>query len=136
MPRKRRSMKILRSPDGGEGPLVTGLRSAGSLVEKCPQELQQFVIWLLGKARHYAEYFTSSYRFTSFVVYAYGRPRFEVCARLASEVDNAAIDLGINVPDDARLTGMPNIGHAGFAVQFASMRRAKKFVRNMQDRQD
>jgi hypothetical protein len=61
-------------------------------------ELQQFVLWFLDRARRYTPYFTGEYEYTSFVVYAYGRPRFALWARLAREVEEAAMNLGIPIP--------------------------------------
>jgi hypothetical protein len=107
-----------------------------ALVDQRRQQLQEFVLWLLGEARYFAEYFSPSYEYTSYVVYAYGRPRFEACARLALEVENAALALGFNVPDDVRLPDMPTIDDHGWAVEFASSRQAKAFVRRMRKQQD
>jgi hypothetical protein len=107
-----------------------------ALVDQRRQQLQEFVIWLLEKGRYYAKYFSSSYEYTSFTVYAYGRPRFETCARLALEVENAAIALGFNVPDDVKLPEMPTIDDHGWAVEFASSSQAKAFVRKMREQQD
>ena len=73
------------------------------------QELEKFVSWFLGEALYYARYFTGSYRFDSFVVYAYGRPRFALWARLAKEVQNAATSLGIAFPEEVRLPAMPRL---------------------------
>jgi hypothetical protein len=95
-------------------------RVFAALVDQRRRELQEFVLWLLKEARRFAEYFSPSYRYTSFVVYAYGRPRFETCARLALEVENAAIELGFDIPDDVRLPEMPTIDDHGWAVEFAS----------------
>jgi hypothetical protein len=60
------------------------------LVENRQKELAEFVSWFLGEARPYARYFTGSYKFDSFVVYAYGRPRFAAWAQLGKEVEDAA----------------------------------------------
>ena len=107
-----------------------------ALMDQRREELQEFVIWLLKKARHYAECFTSSYQGWSYVTYTYGRPRFRFCARLALEVEKSAIDLGINVPDDARLPEMPDLDRGGFSALFTSKRQALRFVRAMKEQQD
>ena len=72
-------------------------------------ELQQFVLWFLDRAWKYTGYFTGEYEYTSFVVYAYGRPRFALWARLAREVEEAAMNLGIPIPESVRLPPMPHL---------------------------
>jgi hypothetical protein len=78
------------------------------LIEDRRQELQKFVSWFL-RALYYTRYFTGSYRFDSFVVYAYGRPRFALWARLAQEVQDAATSLGVSFPVEVRLPAMPRL---------------------------
>ena len=73
------------------------------------QELQEFVSWFLGKARPYTSYFTGGYKFTSFITYAYGRPRYAAWAKLAKEVQDAATSLGISIPESLRLPAMPDL---------------------------
>lgn len=80
-----------------------------ALVGTRHEELQEFVPWFLGKAYPYTKYFTGSYKFTSFVVYTYGRPRFAAWARLANEVQDAATRVGIAVPSDVQLPAMPHL---------------------------
>jgi hypothetical protein len=70
---------------------------------------QGFVSWFLGKARPYAKYFTERYKFDSFVVYAYGRPRFAAWARLGKEVQDAAASLAIAIPAGVLLPVMPDL---------------------------
>ena len=65
------------------------------LIDTCREDLERFAIWLLGKARPFAQYLTSDDPFSSFVVYAFGRPRYRVRVRLALELEKAALDLGL-----------------------------------------
>jgi hypothetical protein len=71
--------------------------------------LTEFVSWFLDKAHAYVKYFTGDYKFSSFVVYTYGRPRFAEWARLAKEVQDEATNLGIAVPAGVRLPAMPHL---------------------------
>jgi len=64
---------------------------------------------VFGEARRYTQYFTGNYKYDSFVVYAYGRPRFAAWARLAQEVQDAATSLGIWFPEGVRLPAMPRL---------------------------
>ena len=80
-----------------------------SLVGTHHKDLQEFVSWFLGEARQYTEYFTGSYKFTSFIAVMYGRPRFAAWARLAKEVQDAATSLGIAVPEAVLLPAMPDL---------------------------
>jgi len=73
------------------------------------KELHEFVSWFLGKAHPYTGYFTGGYRFTSFNMYAFGRPRYAAWARLAQEVQDAATSLGIPFPESLRLPAMPDL---------------------------
>jgi hypothetical protein len=66
------------------------------------------VSWFLGEARQYARYVTRNYRFDSFVVYAYGRPRF-AWAQLAKEVQDAARSLGISFSEKLWLPVLPRL---------------------------
>ena len=80
-----------------------------SLAENHHDQLREFVCWFLGNARRYTEYFTGSYRFTSFNVYAFGRPRFAAWVRLAQEVKDAAASLGMTIPEGLQLPVMPEL---------------------------
>jgi hypothetical protein len=71
--------------------------------------LAEFVSWFLGKARPYTGYFTGGYKFGSFNMYAFGRPRYAAWARLAQEVQDAAASLGIPFPESLRLPEMPDL---------------------------
>jgi hypothetical protein len=77
--------------------------------------LREFIVWVLRKGRHYAEYFDGTYRWSSFNMYTSGCPRFQLCAKLAREIENGAIAIGIDVPDAVRLPAMPHIGMGGGA---------------------
>jgi hypothetical protein len=90
------------------------------LIENRRPELEQFVAWFLGKALYYTRYFTGGYRFDSFVVYAYGRPRFALWARLGKEVQDAALSLGIPIPEEVRLPAMPSLDKPTRAFSFTS----------------
>ena len=79
------------------------------LLERRGDDLRRFVAWLLAKARFSAEHFEAGYKFGSFVVYTFGRPRHAVRARLAREVERAALDLNIPVPDSVKLPAMPDL---------------------------
>jgi hypothetical protein len=84
------------------------------------------VSWFLGKAREYTEYFTGNYKFSSFNVYAYGRPRFATWARLAQEVQDAATSLGISFPESVRLPAMPTLEAPTNAVLLMSPARISR----------
>jgi hypothetical protein len=95
--------------------------------------LKEFVSWLLDKARPYAEYFTGGYKFTSFVVYTYGRPRFAAWAKLAKEVEDAATNLGIAILEGVRLPAMPHLeeptrSFSTTSPVLMSPRRVKRFA--------
>ena len=98
------------------------------------QELEKFVSWFLGEALYYARYFTGSYKFDSFVVYAYGRPRFALWARLAKEVQNAATSLGIAFPEEVRLPAMPRLEEPTRAFSIVSpVRISRRRLKQIQD---
>jgi len=73
------------------------------------EALEEFVSWFLGKVRPYTGYFTGGYKFGSFNMYAFGRPRYAAWARLAQEVQDAATSLGIPFPESLRLPAMPDL---------------------------
>jgi hypothetical protein len=79
------------------------------LAENHHDQLRDFVCWFLDKARPYTEYFSGNYRFTSFNMYAFGRPRFAAWIRLAQEVQDAAVNLQMTIPEATRavLIGSP-----------------------------
>jgi hypothetical protein len=79
------------------------------LAQNHHDQMREFVCWFLEKARRYTEYFTGSCPFTSFNVYAFGRPRFAAWARLAQEVQDASVKLGIAIPEVLRLPAMPEL---------------------------
>jgi hypothetical protein len=72
-------------------------------------QLREFACWFLEEARRYTEYFSGSYRYSSFNVYAFGRPRFAAWVRLAQEVQDAAAKLGMIIPEGLRLPAMPEL---------------------------
>jgi hypothetical protein len=76
------------------------------LPENHHDQLREFVCWFLDKARRYTDYFTGNYRYSSSIVYNFGRPRFAAWVRLAQEVQAAAVSLGISIPEDVRLPPM------------------------------
>jgi hypothetical protein len=76
------------------------------LAENHHDQLRKFVCWFLGKAHHYTQYFSGNYRYSSSIVYNFGRPRFAAWVRLAEEVQTAAVSLGISFPGDLRLPAM------------------------------
>jgi hypothetical protein len=105
------------------------------LIEHRRQELQKFVASFLGEALYYARYFTGSYRFDSFVVYAYGRPRFALWARLAKEVQDAATGLGIPFSEEVRLA-MPRLNEPTRAFSMVSpVRMTRRRLKLLQGRQ-
>jgi hypothetical protein len=73
------------------------------------KELEEFVSWFLAKARPYTGYFTGGYKFGSFNMYVFGRPRYAAWSRLAQEVQGAATSLGIPFPESVRLPTMPDL---------------------------
>jgi hypothetical protein len=79
------------------------------LVATQQKALEEFVPWFLGKARPHTAYFTGGYKFGSFNTYAFGRPRYAAWARLAQEVQDAAVSLGIPFPESLRLPEMPDL---------------------------
>jgi hypothetical protein len=79
------------------------------LVATHHKELEEFVSWFLEKARPNTKYFTGSYKFTSFNIYAFGRPRYAAWSRLAQEVQGAATSLGIPFPESLGLPAMPDL---------------------------
>jgi hypothetical protein len=98
--------------------------------------LEEFVSWFLHKARPYAEYFTGTYKFSSFVVYTYGRPRFAAWAKLAKEVEDAATNLGIAIPAGVRLPAMPHLeeptrSFSTTSPLLMSPRRVKRFAEQL-----
>ena len=100
------------------------------------QELEKFVSWFLGEALYYARYFTGSYRFDSFVVYAYGRPRFALWARLAKEVQDAATSLGISFPEEVRLPAMPRLEEPTRAFSMVTpVRMTRRRLKRLQGRE-
>ena len=106
------------------------------LIENRRQELQTFVSWFLGEARQYSRYFTGRYRFDSFVVYAYGRPRFALWARLAKEVQDAATSLGISFPEEVRLPAMPNLDMPTRAFSIETpVRMTRRRLKRLQGRE-
>jgi hypothetical protein len=76
------------------------------LAENHQDQLREFVCWFLDKARHYTQYFTGNHRYSSSIVYNFGRPRFAAWVELAQEVQAAALSLGISIPEDVRLPAM------------------------------
>jgi hypothetical protein len=76
------------------------------IAESHNDELREFVCWFLDKARRYTQYFSGNYRYSSSIVYNFGRPRFAAWLRLAEEVQAAAVSLGISIPEDVRLPAM------------------------------
>jgi hypothetical protein len=80
-----------------------------AVVENHYHELQEFVLWFLGKASHHTEHFIGNYEYRSFNVYAFGRPRHAAWARLAQEVQSAAAGLGVSIPEEVRLPAMPDL---------------------------
>lgn len=91
-----------------------------SLVESRRTKLQEFVVWFLGKSLYYAQAFHTPGRFSSFNMYAFGRPRYAAWVRLALEVENAATQLNIAVPDSVKLPAMPYLGKGGAAILYLS----------------
>jgi hypothetical protein len=79
------------------------------LVATHHKALEEFASWFLGTARPYTGYFTGGYKFGSFNMYAFGRPRYAAWARLAQEVQDAAVSLGIPFPESLRLPAMPDL---------------------------
>ena len=80
-----------------------------SLVATHEKALAEFVSWFLGKARPYTQHFTGGYKFGSFNMYAFGRPRYAAWARLAQEVQDAATSLGIPFPETLQLPAMADL---------------------------
>jgi hypothetical protein len=76
------------------------------LAENRYDQLREFMCWFLEKARPYTQYFSGSYRYSSFNVYAFGRPRFAAWVRLAQEAQDAAMNLGVTIPEGLRLPAM------------------------------
>jgi hypothetical protein len=76
------------------------------LAENHHDQLREFVCWFLEKARRYTEYFSGAYRYSSSIVYNFGRPRFAAWLQLAQEIQAAAMSLGISIPEDVRLPAM------------------------------
>jgi hypothetical protein len=92
------------------------------------------VSWFLSEAGRYARYFTGSYKFDSFVVYAYGRPRFAAWAQLAKEVQDAAMGLGIPIPEKLRLPAMPSLEEPTRAFSMVSpVRISQRRLKQIQD---
>jgi hypothetical protein len=79
------------------------------LVATHHKALEEFVCWFLGKARPHTGYFTGGYKFGSFNMYAFGRPRYAAWARLAQEVQDAAASLRMIIPEELRLPAMPEL---------------------------
>jgi hypothetical protein len=87
---------------GGNG--SPNLPGAG---RESPKRVRGVCFLVSGEARPYARYFTGSYKFDSFVVYAYGRPRFAAWAQLGKEVEDAATGLGIPIAESCDFQRCP-----------------------------
>ena len=94
--------------------------------ENQPERLGEFVSWFLGAARGHAEHFSGHHEYHSFNLYVYGRPRHAEWARLAQEVQHAAIDVGIPFPESLLLPAMPTIDAPILAVSLVSPVRVTK----------
>jgi hypothetical protein len=66
-----------------------------AIAESHNDQLREFVSLFLDKARRYTEYFSGNYRYSSSIVYNFGRPRFAAWVGLAQEVQAAAVSLGL-----------------------------------------
>ena len=98
------------------------------------QELRDFVSWFLDKARPYTSYFTGGYKFGSFNMYAFGRPRYAAWARLAQEVQDAATSLGIPFPESLRLPAMPDLEKPTQAISMVCpVRLSRRHLKQIQD---
>jgi hypothetical protein len=90
------------------------------LAQNHHDQLREFVCWFLERARRYTEYFSGSHRYSSFNMYAFGRPRFAAWVRLAQEVQDAAVSLGVSIPAELRLRLMPALNEPTRAVLIES----------------
>jgi hypothetical protein len=104
------------------------------LIDRRREDLERFVLWLLGKARPFAQYLNYDYPFSSFVGYAFGFPHYRVRVRLALEVEKAALHLDLDIPEDVRLPEMPNLDRQDFAGLLPDTPRSKRILRGMQNR--
>jgi hypothetical protein len=74
-------------------------------------------------------------RFDSFVVYAYGRPRFAAWARLAKEVQDAATSLGIAFPEEVQRPAMPRLEEPTRAFSVVTpVRMTRRRLKRLQGR--